>query len=407
MSLGDTYALKRAIAYGALAVYLLDKEIPERGIVVSAFGRVLRQLWNVEEKDEQLNDAIYYFGKTVEVEPEEEPNRALHLDDLAQALIKRYEKGRREEDFEEARTAFEKTLRTGHDATPAFWSGLGQLLLKRAKFEKPKEVATFDMCVETFKKAIESITDQFKGPVSYIYYHIGHAYTNRYLASQDEGDWQKAAESFEEAVARLVPHSRDQMAIPYGIGRMYSDLSGQYGRLEDSERAEKHYRLVLESNPGNPTAMASLAEELRYRAYCTGSRKDLEGAVDLIGKAVEASSATDTDLPFRLGRQAAALANRFLILGNIGDIDQAISSLRKCLDAPGLKETDGWEYRKELSHALLTRYEHVADMEDLQNAEMGIDSALGFEGLRPSDRSTCLHVSGKICFRKYKVDRNI
>jgi tetratricopeptide (TPR) repeat protein len=404
---GDAYALKRAIAYGSLSVYLLDKEMPERGIVVSALGRVLRQLWNVEGKDEQLDDAIYYFGKTVEVEREDEPNRALHLDDLAWALMNRYKKGRREGDFEGARRAFEKAVGTGHDATPAFWSGLGQLLLERAKFEKPKEAGAFDKCIEMFKKAIESITEQFRGSVSYVYYHLGHAYTNRYLASQDQGDWQKAEGSFEEAAARLVPHSPNQVSISYGIGRVYSDLSGQYGRLEDSEKAEKYYRLALESGPGNPTAIASLAEELRYRASCTGSQKDLEEAIELIRKAVQASSATDSDLPFRLGRRAAAHADRFLILGNIDDIDQAILSLRKCFDAPGLKETDRWQYLEQLSHALLTRYEHVADIEDLQNAEMSINSALDFEGLQPGDKSTCLRVSGKIYFRKYKVDQDL
>ena len=63
----------------------------------------------------------------------------------------------------------------GHDATPAFWSGLGQLLLEKAKFEKLKEAEAFDESIEMFRNALESITPQFKGSVAYIYYQLGHA----------------------------------------------------------------------------------------------------------------------------------------------------------------------------------------------------------------------------------------
>ena len=403
---GDAYALKRAITYGCLAVYLLERNMPERGIVVSAFGRTLRQLWNREENDRQLDDAIYYFRRTVEVEPKEEANRALHFDDLAQALMNRFKKTHRVEDFEEAGTAFEKAVACGHDATPAFWSGLGQLLSERAKYEKPKEAEAFDGSIEMFRNALESITAQFKGSVAYIYYQLGHAHTNRYLVSEDQEDWKRAGESFDESVARLIPHSPNHLSISYGIGRVYSNISGQYGRLEDSNKAEKYYRMALGSGPGNPTAMASLAEELRYRASCTGSRKDLEESIELIGRAVEASSPTDTDLPFRLGRQSAAHADRFVLLGNTEDIDQAISLLWKCLDAPALKENEGWEYLEKLSHSLLTRHEDSGDIEDLQNAEVSINCALDFGGLQPDDKATCLRVAGKIYFRKYKMDQD-
>lgn len=403
---GDAYALKRAITYGCLAVYLLEKEMLERGIVVSAFGRTLRQLWNREKNDGQLDDAIYYFRRTVEVEPQEEANRALHFDDLAQALMNRFKKTHKLEDFEEARTVFEKAVACGHDATPAFWSGLGQLLLERAKFEKQNEAEAFDGSIEMFRNALESITAQFKGSVAYIYYQLGHTHTNRYLASEDQEDWKRAGESFDESVTRLVPHSPNYLSISYGIGRVYSDISGQYGRLEDSKKAENYYRIALGPGPGNPTAMASLAEELRYRASCTGSRKDLEESIELLGKAVEASSPTDSDLPFRLGRQSAALADRFLLLGNTEDIDQAISLLWKCLGTPALKENEGWGYLEKLSHSLLTRHENSGDIEDLQNAELSIGSALEFEGLKPGDRANCLRVVGKIYFRKYKIDQD-
>ncbi|TAQ87221.1 hypothetical protein B7494_g4455 [Chlorociboria aeruginascens] len=404
---GNAVDLTRAIAYGSLAVYLLEKESRERGIAVSMFGRILRQLWHREQKDWQLDDAIYYFQKTVEIEPEGEANRALHFDDLAKALAKRFMRTHSDGDFEEARCAYKKALACGHDATPAFWSGLAQLLLERAKFEKPAVLESFDECIVVFKSAIESITAEFKGSVAYIYYQLGLTYTNRHHASKDEEDWKKAEESFDESMARLPPQSPNRLSISYDIGRLYSDMSERSGNLEDSKKAEKYFRTALESSPGNPTAMASLAEELRYRADCTGSFKDLEESIELIGKAVDVSSPTDTDLPFRLGRQSAAHADRFILLGNTADIDTAVSLLGKCLEAPTLKTKDRWEYQQKLSHYLLARHENSGAAEDIQNAELNINSALESEGLQPGNKATCLRVAGKIYYRKYKMDQDL
>lgn len=103
INLGDASSLKRAIAYGSLAVYHVVRTMPERGIVISAFARTLRQRWNISQKDSDLDEAIYYFQKTVELEPQEEANRPFHLDDLGQSLMNRYKKTHRHDDFLEAR----------------------------------------------------------------------------------------------------------------------------------------------------------------------------------------------------------------------------------------------------------------------------------------------------------------
>lgn len=178
VNLKDESALKRSIACGSLAVYHLETNMPERGRVISAFARALRQRGEVSELDAHLDEAIYYFEKAVELEPPEEINRPLYFNDLAWALTNRYKKFRREKDFSNAKRSFKLAAGISHPAESAFLSGLGQLLMDRAVFENSKTASAFDASVEALEKAIERITDQFKGSISTIFYHLGLAYTN-------------------------------------------------------------------------------------------------------------------------------------------------------------------------------------------------------------------------------------
>ncbi|KFY68447.1 hypothetical protein V496_01069 [Pseudogymnoascus sp. VKM F-4515 (FW-2607)] len=406
INLSDESALKRAVACGSLAVYYLEKDMPELGIAISAFARTLRQRWNVSQRDRHLDEAIYYFQKTTELEPPEETNRPLHLDDLGQALTNRYKRCRQEEDFTAAKQSFELAVGLEHSARPMFLSGLGQLLMKRTVFEHPEKALAFDDCIGFLESARAHVTSQYRGSISEIHYHLGHAYTKRFQASQDPQDWQKAERNFDEAISRLLSPSPNHATSSYGIASIYSDMFNRYGRLEDSDKAQALYKLALQSNADNANVLASSAEHLRSRAYCTGSQKSLEDSIQLIRKSLQITSSTDSQLPFRLAIQAHVLADRFELLGNIADIDQAISSLWKCHEAPSLTNSDRWMYQEMLGNALLLRYENSQDVEDLRNAEAIIHSALEFDGLPAGPKSICLRVYGRIIFRKYEEYRS-
>lgn len=405
INFNDDLALERAIAYGSLAVYHLEKNMPERGIVISAFARTLRQRRDVSSLEAHLDEVIYYFEKTLEIEPPEEENRPFHLEDHARALLDRYKAFHREEDFVHAQRSFELAVDLRHAAEPNFLSGLGQLLMEKSIFEKPGEAAAFDDSIDTLEKAIQRLTKHFRGSVGAIYYYLGIAYAQRYKANQCADDWKKAEMAFTEVISRLKPPSLNHVSCCHGIARCYSDIFDRYGRLEDSTKGEEYYKLALISRPEDPIVLTYLAENLRCRAYRTSSTKLLEESIQLIGKAVQSTPMSAPELPFRLGRRANALSDRFALTGNIDDIDQAIVSLESCLDATGLKEKDGWMYLKLLAHACLLRYDSLLKKEDLQKAETAINRALGFEELTSSDRSGCLRVSGKVLFGKYRLDR--
>lgn len=414
INFNDDLALKRAIAYGSLAVYHLEQKMPERGLVISAFARTLRRRWNVSGLDAHLDEAIYYFEKTIEIESLEDENRPFHLDDHAQALTARYKAFHREEDFVRARRSFELAVDLRHSAEPSFLSNLGDLLLERAKFETPAEASAFDDCIKIYDKSIQRLTYQFKGPVGVIYYYLGIAYSERYQASKCADDWNKAEKTFAEVISRLEPPSQSHFSCCYGIAKCYSEVFGRYGRLEDCAKSEEYYQLALKSRPGDPVVLTSLAGILRIRGFRTGSIELLEESIQLIQKAIQSRLPSDSGLPLRLGVLASILCDKFILTGNVKDVELAIACLRSCLDADEVKEKHGWlsveeknrwMYLKSLGNAYLLRYKSVLEKEDLQKAEAAINHALSSKELTPSDKSGCLHVLGKVLSEKYNIDR--
>jgi tetratricopeptide (TPR) repeat protein len=406
INLGDTYALKRAVAYGSLAVYHVVERMPERGIVISAFARTLRQRWGLSNERGHLDEAIYFFRKTIDLEPEEETNRPAHFDDLAGALLSRYKELHHLEDFDEARRSFELAVSFQHPARPNFQSGLGQLLSERAKFEHPQDLQAFDEGITTLKVALEYLTDQFKGSIGMIYYHLGEAYMARYFASHAAEDWQRATEAFDETITRIKPISQNYLSSRCIVAGVYSDMFARFQTLEFSAKAESLYRLALTSYPDNVVVMASLAEQLRARATITMSQVSLNESVELIERAVQKTGDSESALPPRLEVQAKAFSDRFVLLGNLSDIDGAISALWRSLEALGLSDRDRWKHWKLLAHCLLVRYENTQEINDLQNAESAILSAVELDHHTSKSKSECLRISGKISFAKYNLDRN-
>ncbi|KAJ3504051.1 hypothetical protein NLJ89_g8142 [Agrocybe chaxingu] len=118
--------LENSIALGSVAVKYVQKDDPNRGIVISMFARTLRRRWQLrKDEDDYLDQAIYYFQKTIELEPVDTPNRPLHFDDLGCSHRDRYLRRRKPEDFDAAKLAFESAASIPHSGEPMFLSNLG------------------------------------------------------------------------------------------------------------------------------------------------------------------------------------------------------------------------------------------------------------------------------------------
>lgn len=406
INFNEVSSLRRAIIYGSLAVYHVFRDDPERGKVISMFGRALRQQWEASKLDEDLNDVIYYFQKAVQYGPAEEPNRALHFDDLGNAFSARYKIKHALDDFEEGKRSFEAAIALGHSAEPMFISGLGSLVKERCIFEGQREPSRLDECISIFSRAIAKVTGEFRGSVSALHWHLGKAYEDRYRLSANPDHWENARISLEKALSLVQPGTQNHLIYCYDLGMLHSLHFSKFGRITDGNRANELFKLALQTNPSNAHVMTALAENLRFRASSTGSKQDLQESNALLTIAVNSTSSDDPELPFRVGRHAHALLDRFEVCGKIEDVDQAISLVQKALDAPSLKVLDKWKYLQMLGTCFLMRFEATETAHDLENAFSKIQAALSCDNLSDESQAACFRELGKAFFKRYKFTNN-
>lgn len=405
INFNEPSSLRRAVVYGALAVYHVLSDDPERGKVISMFGRAVRRRWEVSKLDEDLDEEIFYFQKAVQHGPLEEPNRALHFDDLGEALIVRYSKTHVFADFEEGKRSLEAAIDLGHSGEPMFICGLGKLAKERSLFEKPNEATGLDECISIFSNAITKVTSEFRGSVAVLHWNVGKAYEDRYKLSSSAEDWEKARAALEKSLSLLTPGSSNHLISCYDLAMLHSVHFNQLGQLTDGDKATELFKLALQSNPAQAQVMAALAENLRLRAKCTRSEQDLEESLKIGEKSVQLSSPEDSESPFRLGRQAHALVDRFEFNGKVEDIDQAIALLWKTMEHPMLNDTDRWKFLQMIGTSFLMRYEVSQDSEDLDNALSAIQAALTTDNLAALNKAACLRELGRILFKQYKLTK--
>lgn len=405
INFNEASSLRRAIVYGTLAVHHVFRDDPERGKVISMFGRALRRQWETSKLDEDLSDVIYYFQKAVQYGPAEEPNRALHFDDLGNAFSARYNINHALDDFEEGKRSFEAAIALAHSAEPMFISGLGSLVKERCTYEGQREPSRLDECISIFSRAIDKVTSEFRGSVSVLHWKLGKAYEDRYRLSANSDDWENSRVSFEKALSLVQPGTQNHLIACYGLGMLYSQHFSKLGRVADGNRANELFKLALQTNPSNAHVMTALAENLRFRANSTGSEQDLLESTALLTIAVNSTSSDDSELPFRLGRHAHALLDRFEVCGKIEDVDQAISLVQKALDAPSLKVLDKWKYLQMLGTCFLMRFEATEEAHDLENAFSKIQAALSCENLSDESQAACFRELGKAFFKNYKFTK--
>ena len=405
INFNEASSLRRAVVYGALAVYHVLSDDPERGKVISMFGRAVRRRWEVSKLDEDLDETIFYFQKAIQHGPLEEPNRALHFDDLGQALITRYSKTHVVADFEEAKKSLEAAIDLGHSGEPIFICSLGKLAKEKSLFEKPNEVTGLDECISIFSRAITKVTSEFRGSVAALHWNVGKAYEDRYKLSSCAEDWEKARAALEKSLSLLIPGSPNHLVSCYDLAMLHSVHFDQLGQLADGDKATELFKLALQSNPAQAQVMAALAENLRLRAKCTGSQQNLEESLKFAEKSVQLSDPDDSELPFRLGRHAHTLVDKFEINGMVEDIDQAIALLWRAMEHQTLKDTDRWKYLQMIGTSFLMRHEVLQDAEDLDNALSAVQAALTTDDLAAVNKAACLREWGKILFKQYKLTK--
>ena len=392
-------ALRKSIALGAVAIKYLQKDDPQRGIVISMFARALRCQWQLRKVDKDLDDTIYYFQKTVEIEPIDEPNRGLHLDDLGCALWERYIARHLDADFQEAKLAFENAAALPHSGKPMFLSNLGRLLKDKALFIKKRSL--LDQSLTIHLQAISCVTPEFRASIHSLYRQLAITYIEVFSIHDIH-----PAENIDSSVGGKVQASNYAWMFFYELACIIRDQFLVSGQQSDADKSVALLRSILQDSPHNKLVISALVDILDNKALSLRSEDLLTEAYQLSDGLLSSMGDYDKDILSRLKQTALILLRRFQLSDTgIDDVDKAISLIRRALAHPLMNDSLRWKFQKDLGVALGYRFNSTEQPSDLQTAIETLEVALSATGLAKAEKATCLREYGKLLFTRYKVER--
>ena len=393
-------ALRKSIALGAVAIKYLQKDDSQRGIVISMFARTLRYQWQLTKMDKDLDDTIYYFKKTVEIEPIEEPNRALHLDDLGCALWERYTAHHLNVDFEEAKFAFENAAALPHSGKPMFLSNLGRLLKDKALFIDDGKKALLDESLDIHLQAISCVTPEFRASIHSLHRQLAVTYMEVFPIPDIN-----PAENIDNTFGGKVQASSHGWMFFYELACIIGTQFITSGLQSDVDKSIALFRYILKASPHNKLVISALVDVLDNKALSLKSQDLLTEAYQLSDGLLSSMGDYDTGLLPRLKKTAWLLMRRFDLVGIIDDVDKAISLTNRALASPLMNNSLRWMFQKNLGIQLSFRFNVTEQPNDLQTALENLAVAVSATGLTKDNKAECLREYGKVLFTQYKVSK--
>jgi tetratricopeptide (TPR) repeat protein len=393
-------ALQNSMALGAVAIKYLQKDDPSRGIVISLFARALRYQWQLRKMDKDLDDTIYYFQKTVEIEPIEEQNRALHFDDLGCTLWERYKAHHLNTDFQEAKSAFENAAALPHPGKPMFLSNLGQLLKDKALFINDGKRTLLDESLTIHLQAISCVTPEFRASIHSLHQQLALTYMEVFPIPEID-----PAENIDSTVGAKVQASGHGWMFFHELACIIATQFITSGLQSDANKSIALFRSILKASPDNKLVISALVDVLDNKALLLKSQDLLTEAYQLSNGLLSAMGDHDTDLLPRLQKTALLLIRRFDLVGIPEYVDKAISLTNRALASSLMNDSLRWKFQKNLGIQLIYRFNLTEQLNDLKTALEILEVAASATGLTKVEKANCLREYGKALFTQYKAQK--
>lgn len=390
--------LEISIILGSLAIKTMYKDDPNRGIIVSMFGRGLRWKWQLNGKEDakQLDDAIYYFQKTVETEPENEANRALHFDDLGCALWERYTRQHIDDDFQASEQAFKNAADLPHSGKPMFLSNLGRLYKDKAIYSENKDL--MKKSIEIHLEAISCVGAGFLGSIRSLHKNLAISYLEIYpVAGSTEN-------KLDSLVEEKVEASGFGWMFYYELALMLTERFRKSGQQNEADMSISLLRNALPATNNKNIVMSALADILEQKGLSVDSPDMVREAQELSGQVLDSINEYNPDFFSVSLNTAVLLTRRYMESEDTEYVEKAIAVTRRALSSSLIGERR-WKFEQILGIQLGYRFQASENIADLEEGILSIKAAMDTttDNLTSFDRGTNLSHYGLLLFQRFKM----
>ncbi|KAJ7226877.1 hypothetical protein GGX14DRAFT_555471 [Mycena pura] len=368
-----------------------------RGKLLDQLGDICLQQWEASHMVDYLNQSIYAYQDALRDDPE----NATYLQDLGTALYHRSLQLGDVTNSIEAVSSFDQLadleksigfyrqslkLRPGsHPNQSNSLNNLANALLMR--FEQIGQLADLEESIAFHRQALELVSGSRSGSLN----NLANALLKRFEQIGQLADLEESI-AFHRRALELRPRSHPNRSS--SLDNLASALWTQFeqtGQLADLKESIAFHRQALELRPGShpnrSRSLDNLASALWTRFEQTGQLADLEESIAFHRQALEPFPGSHPNQSGSLNNLASALSTQFEQTGQLTDLEESITFHRQALGLRLGSHPDRSGSLNNLASTLLTRFEQTGQLADLEESIAFHRQALELRPRSHPDRS--------------------
>ncbi|KAJ7154862.1 CHAT domain-containing protein, partial [Mycena crocata] len=319
-----------------------------------------------------LDHALNKLQQALDLTPEGHPDHPFRLNNLAFTFADRYLQTGNLADIDNALLNHEKAVNHTPDADPTKAERLKHFAVAFLdRYKKSGDLLDLDAASDKFQQLLKLTPEEDSDRASRLEY-LGLCSSSRFHASGNIADLDSAVKTFQE-VLNLTPNHHPQR--PSRLHNLASSLSHLYEKARDPvalEAALRYYQEALDLTPnGHPdesTRLHYLAVTFKTRYQESQHLGDLDTALGRFRQVFELTPDGHPSKPLRLQNVADTLQNRYHKSGDLMDLENAIQTHQAVLDLTPEEHHDRPGHLTSLSLCLIYRYRRLGDLTDLDAA---------------------------------------
>ena len=370
-------------------------------VATALFGRFQRL-----GKMEDLEEAIAYHRRALNLRPPGHPNRSSSLGNLAGAVFTRFTQLGKMEDLEEAIAHNYHALALCPPGHPDRSTSLNNLAgAVSTRFTQLGKMEDLEEAITYHRQALDLYPPGHPNRSTSLNNLAGAVFT-RFTQLGKMEDLEEAIACQHQALDLFPPgHPHCSLSLS-NLANALATRFEQLGQMEDLEEAIAHnYHALALCPPGHPNRSSSLnnlAGAVFTRFTQLGKMEDLEEAITYHRQALDLYPPGHPNRSTSLNNLAGAVFTRFTQLGKMEDLEEAIAYHRQVLDLRPPGHPNRSSSLNNLGDAVFTRFEQLGKMEDLEEAIAYHRRALNLRPPGHPNRSSSLNSLGDAVFTRFE-----
>ncbi|KAF8809291.1 TPR-like protein [Phlegmacium glaucopus] len=335
-------------------------------------------------KPSDLDAAVGLYYKVITGLPASNQNFGVALNELADALVKRFQEGGQVDDLDEAISLCKQAIKLQPSPNPMFLNNLSHALWARSTQRGHR--SDLNESIDLGRQALELLPSSHSRWLA-VLSNLASGLRTRFTRGGQRSDLDEAI-ALDRLALKLKPQS-DTSLNNLALAQALSTRFKKKKQRSDLDEAISLYKQVIKLLPSPDLgSLNNLANELCTRfVQGGGQRSDIDEAIDLHRQTLELFHSPYPDRPSCLINFSVALHIRFEHRSQKSDLDEAISLCRQALELRPSPHPHRPSSLSALGHVLVSAHSSTdGNSHFLEEAMSLFSAAIHYLSQSPSQR---------------------